>query len=405
MREDELDYSPGSVGGILQAIRGGGVVSRSSLARATGLAPSTVSLRVDALIDLGLVREGGEAASRGGRRPREVSLDPRAGFVAAAEFGARHVRLALSDATGGVLIEADSSDGGLPPLPITEGPEPTARALWDGMMDLAARADLAPERFLGAAIGIPAPVEYRTGRVTTPSFMPSWHGIELPRAFAELTDRPIVAENDANLIALSETVGAAPGHGRHLFAVKLGSRIGSGLIWNGRLYRGFGGAAGEMAHTGVFGEAALPCTCPVPNCLEAVAGGGALVSRLRNLGFEVESTADVVELGAAGVAEAVAALRGAGARIGEVIGSMVNLLNPREVVLAGTMSQSTPLVAAIKAEVFQRAIPTVTEHLQIQTTRHPRDAGIIGATELILGEVLAPSRINALAASYSRAAS
>lgn len=397
-------FVPGSVGDVLRNIRAGDAVSRSSLARTMGLAPSTVSLRIEALARLGFVREDGAEESRGGRKARQLSLDPHAGFVAAAEFGANHVRVVLSDAAGRTLADASSGDGTLALLPKEKGVKATAEALWAEIMRLAEQHGLPESDFLGAAIGIPAPVEHPTGRIVTPSFMPSWHGSDFSAAFAPITDRPVLIENDANLIALGEAAEASPGGGTDLLAVKIGTRIGGGIVLGGHLYRGFGGAAGELAHTAVSGESVVPCTCPVPNCLESVAGGGALVARLRASGFDVNSTSDVVALGSAGAPAATAAIREAGTRIGEVVAFLVNFLNPREVVLAGTMSASTPLVASIKAEIYQHAFPIATDRLEVRATRNPRDGAIIGARTLILDEALAPARVNALADSASAAA-
>ena len=111
----------------------------------------------------------------------------------------------------------------------------------------------------------------------------------------------------------------------------------------------------------------------------------------------MRTAADVVELGRAGNPEVAEELRRAGTRIGGVLATIVNFFNPRDVVLGGTMSASSPLVAAIRAELFQRCLPLVTEDLEVRAARRPSDAGVRGACQLILEEVLAPHRIDRLA--------
>ncbi|WP_159085114.1 ROK family protein [Planctomonas deserti] len=384
------DFAPGSVGDVFRLIRGGVATSRSSLARVSGLAPSTISLRVDALVRLGLVSEGGDERSRGGRRARLLEVARSAGFVAGMDVGANHVQLALADLTGALQVVESI------PVAIERGPDAATEHLWGALTDLMVRNDLDPVLLLGLAVGLPAPIEYPTGRVVLPSFMPSWHNADLPGLFARYTDIPVLIENDANLLALAERSETSPELDQ-LLAVKLGTRIGCGILSAGRLHRGVGGAAGEISHTSVDGDSTIACVCGTPHCLESVASGGAIAARLAARGFDVRTAADVVELGRAGNPEVVEELRKAGTRIGGVLATIVNFFNPRDVVLGGTMSASSPLVAAIRAELFQRCLPLVTEDLEVRAARRPSDAGVRGACQLILEEVLAPHRIDRLA--------
>ncbi len=384
------DFAPGSVGDVFRLIRGGVATSRSSLARVSGLAPSTISLRVDALVRLGLVSEGGDERSRGGRRARLLEVARSAGFVAGMDVGANHVQLALADLTGSLQVVESI------PVAIEKGPDAAAEHLWSALNDLMTRNDLDPALLLGLAVGLPAPIEYTTGRVVLPSFMPSWHNADLPALFSRYTDIPVLIENDANLLALAERSETSPELDQ-LLAIKLGTRIGCGILSAGRLHRGVGGAAGEISHTSVDGDSTIPCVCGTPHCLESVASGGAIAARLAAQGFDVRTAADVVELGRAGNPQVVEELRRAGTRIGGVLATIVNFFNPRDVVLGGTMSASSPLVAAIRAELFQRCLPLVTEDLEVRAARRPSDAGVRGACQLILEEVLAPHRIDRLA--------
>jgi predicted NBD/HSP70 family sugar kinase len=384
------EFAPGSVGDVFRLIRGGVAASRSSLARVSGLAPSTISLRVDALVRLGLVSEGGDERSRGGRRARLLEVSRSAGFVAGMDVGAHHVQLALADLTGALLAVEGI------PVAIEEGPDAAAEHLWQALTALVAQHGLDPAQLLGLAVGLPAPIEYPTGRVVLPSFMPSWHNADLPGLFSRYTDIPVLIENDANLLALAERSETSPELDQ-LLAVKLGTRIGCGILSAGRLHRGVGGAAGEISHTTVDGESTISCVCGTPHCLESVASGGAIAARLAGQGYDVRTAADVVELGRAGDPEVVEVLRNAGARIGGVLATIVNFFNPRDVVLGGTMSASAPLVAAIRAELYQRCLPLVAEDLEVRAARRPSDAGVRGACHLILEEVLAPSRIDRLA--------
>jgi predicted NBD/HSP70 family sugar kinase len=386
-RLQDAEVAPGSVGDVLRLIREERAVSRSAIARRTGLSPSTVGIRVDALLRLGLVAEGGDEESRGGRRARRLDVVREAGSVAAVDFGARHLTVAVADLAGDVVGSVRRT--GLP----DQDPEAVVAAMWSEVQGLLAEHGLDPALLSGIGVGLPAPIEHPSGRVVLPSFMPSWHNVSLPSLFAAHTDVPVVVENDANLVALAESAPGARSDADHLLAVVLGTRIGSGILTGGRLHRGASGAAGEISHSAVDGEAAISCICGIPNCLESVAGGGAVAARLTALGHPVESASDIIELGRTADPEIVTVLREAGTRIGASLATIVNFLNPRAVVLSGTMSASAPLVAAIRAELFSRCLPIAAHVEVVRAAVDPANAVVRGATRMILEEVLAPARV------------
>jgi predicted NBD/HSP70 family sugar kinase len=374
-----------SAAAILRLISSGEAKSRSSLARQTGLAPSTISLRVETLSSLGLVEEVGDEESRGGRKARRLRLVKDAGSVVAVDLGAHHVTIAVADLSGDILSartvtiqerDADAFVG----------------LLWREVRGQLENASAG--RLLGLCIGAPAPIEHPSGRLVLPSFMPAWDRVDLPSLLAAHTDVPVMVENDANLSAVAEIAAGASDRPQHLLAVKLGSRIGCGVVSDGRLHRGRWGAAGEISHTQVAGEATIPCTCGTPRCLESVASGGALVARLAAEGYEVSTPRDVVELARAGNPRATEALREAGASIGGVLAALVNFFNPGDVVLGGSLSASAPLVAAIRAELFQRCLPIAAEDLDVRAAKDSETTGIRGAVHLILEEVLSVVRID-----------
>ena len=100
--------SPTSAGALLRLIREEVAVTRADLARATGLARSTVAQRVDALLEQQLVYEAGGNPSTGGRPATILAFNRDAGVVLVADLGATHARLAVSDLVGTPLAERAS---------------------------------------------------------------------------------------------------------------------------------------------------------------------------------------------------------------------------------------------------------------------------------------------------------
>jgi predicted NBD/HSP70 family sugar kinase len=206
---------------------------------------------------------------------------------------------------------------------------------------------------------------------------------------------PVLVENSSNLEAMAEFV-SAPNPAQELISVSLGDHIGCGLISGGKLHRGAFGAAGEIGHNAMAAEAVVDCSCTAPNCLESVASARAIAARLRKVGLEVDSVADVVGLASADTIAAVEVMREAGRLIGTALAALVNFFDPEEVVLSGPLSTSVPLVRAIRAVVYEHALPLNTAQLSIRVSTIGADAALIGATERSLEYLLSAERIDSL---------
>lgn len=374
--------APDSPGGVLQLIRSGAAASRSDVARLVGVSASTAAGRVQALIDHGYLREAGDGQSHGGRRPRRLALRADSGAVAAIDLGSHHVSLAVFDMCGTLLAEHEQ------PVRIADGPSvvlPAALAEVERLADPAV-----PLR--GITVGVPGPVDARTGRVVSPSRMPGWNGVDVREVLAGHTDLPVVVDNDANLMAVGEH-SADPV--AHLVYVKAGTGIGCGVIASGRLHHGAAGAAGDISHLAVRGREDVECSCGRNGCLDAVASGAALVRDLTAAGVPVTDPAEVVELARDAHPATTRMLREAGQATGEVLSTIVNFFNPDVLVVGGQFSRAEPFVASIRSTLYERCLPMATEDLQVVTTRTGRLAGVTGAAHLMLEYLLAPERVNA----------
>src|SRR5687768_11919219 len=151
-----------SPGDLLSLIREDVAVTRADLARHTGLARSTVAQRVDALLASGLLIEAGGSASTGGRPPTMLAFNHQAGVVLAADLGATHARLAVTDLAGTPLAERAED------LDIAVGPVEALTRVAELFAELLATAGAAPADVRGIGIGVPGPVEFASGRPVNP---------------------------------------------------------------------------------------------------------------------------------------------------------------------------------------------------------------------------------------------
>ncbi|MGN6132012.1 MAG: ROK family protein, partial [Nocardioidaceae bacterium] len=166
--------------------------------------------------------------------------------------------------------------------------------------------------------------------------------------------------------------------------------------------RGGLGAAGEIGHTRTPAAADAVCRCGDTGCLEAVAGGWALVQALRAQGRDLGHVRRLVALAVEGDAEARRMVRDSGRRLGEVLASAVNLLNPQAVVIGGDMAGAyDTFVAGLRESLYGAATALATRELQILPATHGEAAGVVGCAALALDEVLSVAAVDALVAEVS----
>ncbi|MFE0529004.1 ROK family transcriptional regulator [Micromonospora parva] len=380
---------------LLRWVATGAAVSRADLSRLSGLSPSTVSQRVEALINQGLLEETGAGRSRGGRRPRQLAVPTGGAVVGAIDLGAHHARVGTLDLSGRV-VQARTL-----PVRIEDGPEQVLGSLLAEVAALvgaaapvssdgasAATGGEAAGALRGLGIGIPGPVQHATGRIVSPSRMPGWNGFDVAAFCAGRVDVPIIVDNDANLMALGAH-RTAHSELDHAVYIKAGTGIGSGVISSGRLHRGAQGSAGDISHCRVVADPAPPCSCGNAGCLEAVASGAALVTALREQGVTVSDLTGVIRLIDDGDRHATALARQAGRAIGEILAVVVNFFNPQVVAIGGRLADCEPLLASMRATLYERCLPLATQTLLIERVATSQDVGITGAAHLVIDHVVA----------------
>ncbi|MFJ4562666.1 ROK family protein [Streptomyces caelestis] len=384
-----------SAGELLELVRSRRAVTRGALQQATGLSRATVGQRLDRLFRAGWLREGAGGpvdSPLGGRPSITLEFDDEHAVVLAADLDTRHARAAVLSLSGEILAEHSGT------LVVEDGPDLLLGELGRWFGELLEKTGRGAESVCGVGLAVPGPVDTETGRVVQPPIMPGWDGYDirsrLSRALTEHTGAaavPVLVDNDANLMAYGEQRTGYPDCSAFVL-VKVSTGIGAGVVVDGAVFRGIDGGAGDIGHIRVPEGAQTLCRCGSYGCLAAIASGGAVARRLAEAGVPAASGSDVRDLLASGHPEAVGLAREAGRRVGDVLATVVTLLNPGVLMIAGDLA-GTPFLTGVRELLYQRALPRSTAHLDIVTSRLGERSGLVGAGAMVVEHLYAPERV------------
>ena len=310
---------------ILDEIRSTRSRSRSELVARTGLARGVVAQRVGELIELGLVVESDPGPSTGGRPPRRMSFRADAGHLLVADLGATSIDVAVTDLDGRILGHRDE------PADIAAGPEQCLTRVDELFGELTAATRDLPGRLWGIGIGVPGPVEFRSGRPISPPIMPGWDGYPIRERLRRPIRRPGLGRQRRQHPRPRRMAVRHRGRPRQRDRRQDRHRHRRrDHLQRPNPPRARRARPGDVGHVQVIDDASVVCRCGNVGCLEALAGGAALArdgeaaalagrsERLRTaLDQHGRVTAeDVARAASFGDPVAVGLLLGAGHRVG-----------------------------------------------------------------------------------------
>ncbi|ETX29776.1 ROK family transcriptional regulator [Roseivivax isoporae] len=324
---------------IFERVRAAGSLSRAQIAKELGVSPASVTLQTSDLIERGFLEEISipRDPADGGRGRPPVALGVRPGAFCAAGMklsDCEHTAVIL-DFAGAELGSATAPARGV------EAPADMIRIAAELLDDACARAGIARDALSAVGIGVPGFIDSERGHV-------HWSPVLSERdiAFADLLSArlglPVRIDNDANLVALAE-LWFGVGRSMPDFAVvTIEHGVGMGLVVNHRLYRGARGLGMELGHIKVQLDGAL-CRCGQRGCLEAYIADYALareatvaLNRIDKAALPIRVLLEsLYDHAKAGNGAARAIFHRAGRYLALGLANVVNLFDPRLIILSG----------------------------------------------------------------------
>jgi glucokinase-like ROK family protein len=381
---------------ILEVFRTQKTLSRARLADETGLNPSTVSAIIGELIHENLIRETDLIHSNTGRPGRLLEINPNGGCALGIEINVDYIALIVTDFAANVIWRAHQPSD----------PESGQDAIMNQTLDL---AKLASEfinsldcSLLGVGVGVPGLVDVTSGLLRKAPNL-KWEDVPIRDVLSSHFNCPIYVENEANAAALGEYYFGAVRNIKDFIYLSSGVGLGSGIVINGKLFRGILGYAGEAGHMtlDINGE---QCGCGKRGCWETFVGPRAVEQRVRrsiregaesilsqmakgdlkNILFD-----DVVNAAYGGDETAMNALCEVAFYLGIGIANLVNLFNVEVIVLGGALNSVSPLLLQdVERVVNANTLAPEKGQFKIIPSAYGADACVMGAIALVLDDII-----------------
>jgi len=375
-------------------------VSRADIARATGLTRTTASQAVAELMEEGLVADGGQGPSAGGKPPRLLHIVGDARYAIGVDVSGYEVQGSVFDLRGRVVQRLSL------PMPSASGGAAGSRN-GDAALDLVyllldQLIAVADRPLLGVGLGIPGFLDAQQGIIHQAVNL-GWHELPLGNLLEQRYDLPVYLANDSQAATLAQYTFGNDDREENLAVLLVDRGISAGLVVHGELYLGGGySGASEIGHLRVV-EGGELCACGHYGCLETVASQGAVLrqaktiyanhpnSKLRRFApdaasVDMEAFIRACEAGDESLAQIVSQI---GHYLSIAVSNLVTVANIPLVVLAGSVAAlGDDLVQAITSEMQQRLLSMLAERTRVKVSELGEEIIMLGAAALPLANEL-----------------
>lgn len=362
---------------VLNYVRERGPISRAEIAHETALQRSTVSLIVEELRVDGLIEEvSGE--STGGRPPILLSLRTADAVAIGVDVGITRTIVATSDLAGRVMQQEkfDTHPNAVE----------TTKLIIERANKLIKKSRGTIE---GIGISLPGVVDSEGSRLYVPHF--KWRDLPLAERINAATRLPVTMDNDANAAAQAELWFGRPEirEVRDFILVLVEAGVGTGIVFDGQVYRGENGAAGEFGHMTIGQGAPVACASGSRACWEAFASERAALARYSTLsgnsnGSKQPNFARLIDLALQGEGAARNALKETAYYLGVGIANLIEGLAPEAVIVGGPIVRAWPIISEEIKSAVETTICRGLPSTRIIASTLGTEPTLMGAISLVL---------------------
>lgn len=377
---------------VINIIRQRGPISRVDIARLTGLTQPTVTNITNKLMESNLIMEYMMGESSGGRRPVLLKINPEALNVIVIHISSNKLFAYLTDGDINVIKHDTAKIKNL-----------NKEQIIDMMNEYIEKyQNEAKAQLPGIGVVVHGPVKAREGiSIFAPNI--GWKNVPIKFIVEDKFHIPTFVENDVRAMTLGEFYYGAARDVNNMVFIKVGYGVGSGIIMDGRLYRGVGDSAGEIGHT-TIDVGGHQCGCGNYGCLEAMASENALVKTMVKsikegrdsmvldlAGGNLEDVTPEIIYEAAANGDILASriLRQIARYLGIAVANAINTFNPELIVIGGGITRAKTFIEETMMDtVKSRALESCFQDVRISFSTMGDEATLKGAADMVMAEVL-----------------
>ncbi|MBZ0294283.1 MAG: ROK family transcriptional regulator [Anaerolineae bacterium] len=366
---------------ILSSLRKCPAQTRAELAERTGMTRSTVSNLVDELIDKNFIHEVGYSPSRGGRRGKQLELNPSGGCAIALKIGTSAIHCILTNFVGDPLWEKCFTLENSPVEPTLEKAE--------ALIHKALEYNNSQLKLLGIGVGVTGIVGH-DGTVQQSVHL-GWDNVTFRERWEEKYSVPVSIGNEVSFAALGENYYGSALNDTHFVYIEVGYGVGAGIVIDGKLFRGVNGYAGEVGFMMMNCNAITPWegSVNIPAVLNHIQrrlqnGASSSLDSSSQLNFQA-----VTEALNNGDQMVVDTMISTSQHLGVGIASMVNILDVPLIILGGELGKLfEPYLPIIREQINHYAIRASRNALEVRISTLQPDACLMGAIAQVLDDIL-----------------
>lgn len=363
---------------VLNYVREKEPISRSEIVQETELHRSTVSSIIDELIGVGLIEEFGAGESTGGRPPMLLRIRAGGAVAVGVEIGTARTVVATCDLAGRILEQEKFAT-----------PRDPEKALAQ-VVKCVARFREESGTIERVGVSLPGIVDPETGvALYVPYF--GWRDVPVTQEISSATKLPVTADNDANAAALAELWLGRPEvrEARDFILVLVEDGIGTGIVFDGQVYHGERGVAGEFGHMTIGTGAPVACASGSHECWEAFASERAALARYARLSGGADGAGrigidELIDRALGGCNAAVSALVETARYLGVGVSNLIKGLSPESVIVSGSIVRAWPLIEGEIKRVVEGSHCSVPLTLRIMPSSLGEQPTLMGAFSLVL---------------------
>ena len=363
---------------IFKLIRKRGPISRIELTKISGCSAGTASNHVRTLIEKGFVIETQKGISSGGRKPMQLMVNPNKAYIFSIEIEVNKIKMVLFD------LELKVVTKNIIPITYKNDYRKTLEEVFFKIDKMMEEKNLELDNLLGIGVAVPGLIDKVKGIL---EFAPNlgWKDVHISEIFKDKYGLPVILNNEAKAAAIGERESIYPNINNMVF-VSINEGIGCGIFFNGGLYRGASGNAGEFGHI-IIDTNGPVCHCGNRGCWEALASENFIVNsylKLPNSNKELTKK-EIYQLGKNGDKKIIEIFKEAGRNIGIGLVNIINGLSPELLVIGGGIVEIKEYIyEEIVKKLEESALSISYRNVKIKFSELGSLAAVYGLADLII---------------------